>query len=228
LGARLQDSFKRPLVIFIQPIVLTMSLYQAIVFGTIYSIYTNMQTIFSEAPYDFNSEQVGLLYLAPGIGSLAAVWFLVPKIDTIFNKLTAKNDGKEVPEFRLPLANVGSILIPASLFWFGWAVEARVHWAAAIAATFFFGIGQVAVFNTVQNYYIDSFSKYAASAIAGGSVFRSLVGGVVPLFAPALFEQFGYGWGVSVFAFLSVLIAPSPLIFYYYGGRLRERFPIKL
>lgn len=102
-----------------------------------------------------------------------------------------------------------------------------MHWIASIAATFFYGVGQVVVFNTVQNYYIDSFSQYAASAIAGGSVFRGLLGGVVPLFAPMLFDKLGYGWGISCFGFLAVVIAPSPLLFYYYGARIRERFQLK-
>lgn len=227
---KLRDSMKRPIAIFIQPIVLTMAAYQALIFGTTYSIFTNMQDIYGSPPYNFSSEQIGFLYLGPGLGFLIAVWFLVPRIDTVYNKLTEKNNGKALPEYRLPLANIGSILIPISLFWFGWTVDESVKspWPVSIAATFFYGVGQVMIFNTVQNYYIDSFEKYAASAIAGGSVFRSLVGGVVPLFAPTLFDRLGYGWGVSVFAFLSVLIAPAPLIFYYFGGRVRERFPLKL
>jgi MFS family permease len=230
LSIKVANSLKRPYVIFVQPIVLIMSLYQAIIFGTTYSIYTNMQDIYSKLPYGFNSEQIGLLYLGPGLGFLTAVLFLVPRIDTIYNKLTASNNGKALPEYRLPLANVGSVLIPLSLFAFAWLVEARdrVHWFATIVPTFFYGVGQVTVFNTVQNYYIDSFSKYAASAIAAGSFFRSLLGGVVPLFAPQLFEGLGYGWGISIFAFASLAIAPSPLLFYYFGGKLRERFQITM
>jgi multidrug resistance protein len=224
---KLLDSMKRPFVIFIQPIVLTMSMYQALIFGTTYSIYTNMQKIYSEEPYNMNSEQIGLLYLGPGLGFLTSVRFLVPKIDTVFNRLTEKNGGKSLPEYRLPLANIGSVLIPISLFWFAWTVEYKVHWAASIAATYFYGLGQVVVFNSVQNYYIEAFSKYAASAIAGGSVFRAVVGGIVPIFAPMLFEKLGYGWGISIFGFVAVAIAPSPLIFYYYGGWIRERFQIK-
>lgn len=219
---------KRPIVIFIQPIVLTMSAYQALIFGTTYSIFTNLQSIFAEIPYCFDSEQVGLLYLCPGIGFLLSVWFIVPRIDTVYNRLTEKNNGKAMPEYRLPLANIGSVLLPMSLFWFAWTVEYRLHWAVCMTATFFYGLGQVVIFNTVQNYYIDSFSKYAASAIAGGSVFRSLVGGVVPLVAPPMFEKLGYGWGISTFGFLAVAIGPAPLIFYYYGPRIRERFPLNL
>ena len=49
------------------------------------------------------------------------------------------------------------------------------------------------VLNSVQNYYIDSFSRYAASAIAAGTVFRSIIGGVIPLFAPSVFKSLGYG-----------------------------------
>lgn len=227
LSAKLGHSMKRPFVMFAQPIILIMSLYQALIFATTYSIYTNMQNIFSDAPYNFNSEQVGLLYLGPGLGFLIAVRALVPRIDTIFNKLTEKNDGISKPEFRLPLAIFpGCILIPAGLISFAWLVEHRMHWAACITATFFYGIGQVVIINTVQNYYIDSFSQYAASAIAGGSVLRSLIGGIVPLFSPQLFNRLGYGWGISCFGFLGVLIAPSPLLFYYYGEGVRKRFQL--
>lgn len=228
IWTKLRQSMKRPIVIFIQPIVLVMSFYQALIFGTTYSIFTNMQSIFSEMPYFFNSEQIGLLYLFPGAGFLFSVWFLVPRIDTVFNRLTEKNGGKSMPEYRLPLANIGGVLLPVSLFWFAWTVQYRMHWAVCMASTLFYGIGQVVIFNSIQNYYIDSFSKYAASALAGGSVFRSIVGGVVPLFAPTVFDKLGYGWGISIFAFLAVAVAPSPILFYYYGPRVRERFPIKM
>lgn len=227
LTRKLAHSLTRPLRIFIQPIVATMSIYQALVFGTTYSIYTNMQQIYGD-DYGFSTEQVGLLYLGPGLGFLTSVWFLVPRIDTVYNALARRNDGKARPEFRLPLANIGAVLIPISLFWFAWTVEFHTHWLASIAATYFYGIGQVMILNTVQNYYIDSFEKYAASAIAAGAVFRSLVGGVVPLAVPPLLDKVGYGWGISVFAFLGLAISPAPLVFYFYGQRIRERFHVEL
>ncbi|KAF2498550.1 membrane transporter [Lophium mytilinum] len=230
LRVKLARSCLRPARIFAQPIVTTMGIYQALVFATTYSIYTNMQDIYSGSPYNLSTEQVGLLYLAPGAGSLTAVWFLVPKIDTVYKKLTRENDDKARPEFRLPLANIGAVLIPVSLFWFAWTVEERhrVHWLASISSTFFYGIGQVMILNTTQNYFIDSFEKYAASAIAAGTVVRSITGGVVPLFMPALFDKYGYGWGISVFAFVGLLLAPAPLTFYAFGARLRERFAVEL
>lgn len=117
----------RPLrILFTQPIVLVLAVYQAVLFGTTYSLYTNFQAIYSDI-YGFGSTQVGLLYLFPGLGFLIAVWFLVPNIDTVYNRLAEKNDGKAKPEYRLPLANIGAALLPISLFWFAWTVEYHAH-----------------------------------------------------------------------------------------------------
>ena len=228
LKTRLASSMQRPLrILFTQPIVFTMATYQAILFGTNYSLYTNFQDIWGEG-YGYNTTNVGLMYLGPGVGFLLAVWFIVPRIDTIYNMLTKRNNGEAKPEFRLPLANIGAVCIPTSLFWFAWTVQYHVHWFPTILSLVFFGLGQITIFSSMQNYYIDSFSKYAASAIAAGAVFRSIVGGIIPLFAPSLFDSLGYGWGISVFAFVSLLLSPSPLLFYYYGERLRVKFAITL
>lgn len=225
---KLAGSMARPLrILFTQPIVLTMAVYQAILFGTTYSLYTNFQAIYGNL-YGFSTTKVGLMYLGPGLGFMIAVWFIVPKIDTVYNQLAHKNNDEAKPEFRLPLANIGAVFIPASLFWFAWTVEYKVHWTVPLLSTVFFGIGQITILNTCQNYYIDSFSQFAASAIAAGAVFRSIVGGVVPLGASQLFDKIGYGWGVSVFAFLSLALSPAPVLFYRYGQKLREKFAIDL
>jgi len=204
-----------------------MSIYQALLFGTTYSLYTNMQDIYSGI-YGFTTSQVGLLYLGPGLGFLTAVILLVPRIDTVYKSLTASHGDRARPEFRLPLANIGAVFVPAALFAFAWLVESRAHWFATIVPTFFYGIGQVMILNCTQNYYIDAFEAYAASAIAAGTVFRSLVGGLVPLVAPGLFERLGYGWGISVFGFVGVALAPAPVLFYVWGGNQGERWGVKL
>ena len=227
LATRLTQSIRRPLrILFTQPIVITMATYQTLIFATTYSLYTQFQSIYGK-DYGFSTLQIGLVYLGPGLGFLVSVWFLVPRIDTVFNMLTKKHGEVEKPEYRLPLANIGSVLIPLSLFAFAWTIEYHVHWFASIAATFSYGIGQVVIFNSVQNYYIDAFERYAASAIAAGALFRS-VGGVVPLLTPLLLDKYGMGWGMSIFGFVGLALAPSPVLFYYFGEGLRERFAIEL
>ncbi|KAH9221653.1 major facilitator superfamily domain-containing protein [Leptodontidium sp. 2 PMI_412] len=191
LSKRLTQSIKRPLLIlFTQTIVITIALYQALLSAITYSMYTQFQSIYGGL-YNFTTLQVGLTYLKPGLGFLTAVCF------------------------ELPLANRGSVLIPLSLFTFAWTTEYQVHFMVHVTATFFYGIGQVAIFDAVQNYYIDAFERHAASAIAAGSLFRSVVGGVVPVFTGGLLESVGLGQGFSVFfGFVSLVFALSPVLFY--------------
>lgn len=228
LRKKLSSSIKRPIrILSTQPVVFMMAIYQAAIFGTNYSLYTNFQAIFGDL-YGFSPSQVGLVFLAPGAGFILALWLVIPKIDTIYNALTSRNHDEPKPEFRLPLANIGCVLLPISLFWLAWTVEYRIHWFVPVLSTTFFAFGQLIIFNTVQNYYIDSFPGYAASAIAAGSLFRSVVGGFVPLIAPALFNKIGYGWGISTFGFLNLALAPVPALFYYYGEKLRVKYAIEL
>jgi hypothetical protein len=112
--------------------------------------------------------------------------------------LTKQHGGVEKSEYRLQLANIGSILIPLSLFAFAWTIEYHVHWFASIVASFFHGIGQIVIFHLLQNYYIDAFERYVASAIAAGALFKSIVGGAIPLFTPLLLDKYGVGWGMSI------------------------------
>lgn len=193
-----------------------------------YSLYTNYTKIWKRPGYDFDTTDVALSYLAPAAGFIITAIFIVPYIDKVYSQLSKrnKNDGK--PEYRLPLANVGALFLPCSLFWFGWTVEHDRPWPVPLSAMLLFGASQVSIFNSVQNYYIDAFESMAASALAAGAFLRSIVGGVVPLFVPTLFESLGYGWGFSVFGFIAVALMPAPLLFFWYGGRLRERFALDL
>lgn len=92
-----------------------MSVYQALIFSTTYSLYTNFEDMYGKI-YGFDTEQVRLAYLGLGFGLLFAVRVIVPRIDDVFKKLRDNNDGVAKPEFRLPLANIGAVLIPLSLF----------------------------------------------------------------------------------------------------------------
>lgn len=107
-------------------------------------------------------------------------------IDKIYSYLAKRNNDNGLPEYRLPLANVGALLLPVSLFWFGWTVEESFDWPVPIVATVLFGASQISVFNPVQTYYIDAYGSSAASALAAGAFLRSVVGGIVPLFVSKL------------------------------------------
>lgn len=176
-----QNSTRAVRILLTQPIVAILSLYQAIIFSSLYSLYAQYETIWSSPPYNFTQTQVGLAYLGPGTGFVIMAIISIIFIDKIYNYLSRRNNNDGFPEYRLPLANVGALFLPISLFWFGWTIDYGLQWPIPMVATAFFGASHVSVFNPVQTYYIEAYGTMAASALAAGAFLRSIVGGVVPL-----------------------------------------------
>ena len=99
------------------------------------------------------------------------------------------------PEFRVPLLFPASLLVPAGLFIYGWTAQYHTHWIGPNVGAAVFAAGTIICFQGIQTYLIDSFTKYAASAIASATVLRSLAGFGFPLFAPYMYAKLDYGWG---------------------------------
>lgn len=75
----------------------------------------------------------------------------------------------------------------------------------------------------IQVYLVDAFGVYAASATAASTVFRSLLGALLPLGGRDLFDTLGLGWGSSLLGFLALAMTPMPFLFYKYGERIRKK-----
>ena len=59
--------------------------------------------------------------------------------------------------------------------------------------------------------------------MAGNTVVRSFLGGTLPLAGPAMYQTLGPHWAGTLLGLVQVVIIPIPLIFYRYGGRIREK-----
>jgi hypothetical protein len=70
-------------------------------------------------------------------------------------------------------------------------------------------------------YLVDMYTIYAASVTAAATVFRSLLGALLPLAGNSMYNALGVGWGTSVLGFIAVTFIPVPLIFWTYGERIR-------
>jgi hypothetical protein len=80
----------------------------------------------------------------------------------------------------------------------------------------------------ISSYLIDAFTIHAASAIAANTVLRSLLGALLPLAGPSMYEALGLGWGNSLLGFIALAMAPIPVLFWRYGEQLRlsKRFNV--
>ncbi|OTA68720.1 bicyclomycin resistance protein [Hypoxylon sp. EC38] len=240
-GLSPRDYFKRGIIrpfrmLFLSPIVAITSLYMAVTYGYLYLMFTTITEVFQEY-YHFSTSTVGLAFLGLGVGSMIGILLFSGTSDKYIQRKAARADAAAQaaggvkmgmkPEYRLPLLPLGAILIPAGLFIYGWTADYKVHWIAPIIGTAVVGVGNLIVFMSIQMYLVDTFTIYAASAIACNTVVRSLAGAVLPLAGLPMYSKLGIGWGNSLLGFIAVALFPVSLVIIKYGEYLRNRFVIK-
>ncbi|KAI9807024.1 MAG: hypothetical protein M1825_005741 [Sarcosagium campestre] len=222
VAAAFGTALSRPwILLFREPIVLLLSIYMAIIYGTLYLCFGAFPIVFQQVR-GWNEGVGGLAFLGVTVGMMVAVGVSIPD-NNRYKRIADKAGGFAAPEARLPPAMVGAVAIPIGLFWFAWTNYPSIHWFASVAAGAPFGFGMVLVFLSIFNYLIDAYTIYAASVLAANSVLRSLFGAVFPLFTTYMYDGLGIHWASSVPAFLALACVPFPFLFYKYGAAIRSR-----
>ncbi|EME88247.1 uncharacterized protein MYCFIDRAFT_159481 [Pseudocercospora fijiensis CIRAD86] len=217
-----KTSLSRPwILLFREPIVFLLSVYMAIIYGTLYMCFGAFPIVYQQ--YRGWSPGIGgLAFLGVAVGMLIAVAYSVWD-NKRYAKISDEYQGFAPPESRLPLCMVGSIAVPIGLFWFAWTNYPSIHWIVSIMAGAPFGFGMVLIFLGIMNYLIDSYTIFAASVLAANSVLRSLFGAAFPLFTSQMFANLGIHWAASIPALLALICVPFPFLFWKFGARIRTK-----
>ena len=221
-STRIKLLLSRPFILlFCEPIVLLLSIYIAIIYGTLYLLFDAYPIVFQEVR-GWSPGIGGLSFLGVLVGILGSVVYNLP-VYFSYKRKTLESTGRLPPEARLPSTFVGSIALPVGLFWFAWTNSPSIHWMASIAAGVPFGFGMVTVYMPVLNYLMDSYTIYAASVLAGNCLLRSSFGFIFPLFTSYMYQNLGIHWASCIPAFLALACTPMPFFFYKYGPKIREK-----
>ncbi|KAI5865330.1 putative bicyclomycin resistance protein [Durotheca rogersii] len=199
------------------PVIIIMSLFIAITYGYMYLMFTSFAQLFKQY-YGFSTKMLGVAFLGLGVGSFIGVAIFSATSDKTAKRLAAEADARAdalgtekqgmKPEYRLPPLPFAVLCMAFGLLVYGWTAYYQMHWIVPILGTTFIGIGQLVLFLCIQMYLIDTFTVYAASAIASFTVVRSVAGAVLPLCGLQLYDTFGIGWGNTLLAAVCL-----PLVF---------------
>ncbi|KAH8621937.1 Major facilitator superfamily [Alternaria alternata] len=156
IGTAFKTALIRPwLLLFREPIVLLLSLYMTVVYGTLYMLFGAFPIVYQQG------RAVGMI-----LATSYSIWD-----NKRYNKVADASPGGIAPlEARLPPAILGLIVMPIGLFWFAWTNGPSIHWIVSIIASVPFGFSIVLVFLLIMNYLIDAYLIYAASALAANLV----------------------------------------------------------
>lgn len=224
LSKTLRVAMQRPFrLLFTQPIVIVLACYMAYLYGLMYLTLSTFPRLWTGG-YGESTGVGSLNFISMGLGFFLGTQITAPLNDGLYRRLKKKNNGVGKPEFRVPMMVPASLLVPIGLFWYGWSAQAKVHWIMPNIGACLFCAGTIIGFQCIQTYLVDSYTRFAASAIAAATVLRSLAGFGFPLFAGAMFDALDFGWGNSLLGFIAIgLGVPAPFMLWKFGELLRSK-----
>ncbi|RMZ77569.1 hypothetical protein DV737_g4252, partial [Chaetothyriales sp. CBS 132003] len=177
-----RQSLLRPAkLLLFSPAVSLISLYIAVVYGILYILFTTFSFVFKDV-YGFSEIALGLTFLGCGVGNFFGLAYAGRLSDReIRRKVSLKQD--PVPEDRLPyiITLPACLSLPAGMFLYGWAVQAKLHWIVPMIGTSLTGFGMICIFMAAQVYLVDAHPRHAASASAANAILRSVAGALLPI-----------------------------------------------
>lgn len=137
--------------------------------------------------------------------------------------LVRKYNGHPPAEARLIPMMLSCWFIPIGLFIFAWTSYPHLSWVGPALGGFPVGFGFIFLYNSANNYLVDSYQHQAASALAAKTFIRSFWGAAVVLFTEQMYKRLGDQWASTLLAFLSLACCAIPFLFWKYGAKIREK-----
>jgi multidrug resistance protein len=219
---RLKIFLIRPFqLLFGEPIVLMISVYMSVLYGLLYMFFVAFPIIY-QGGKGYSSGITGLMFIPIALGVLCSA-ACAPLVNKHYLKMSAKYNGHPPAEVRLIPMMISCWAIPIGLFIFAWSSYPRLSWAGPAISGFPVGFGFIFLYNSANNYLVDSYQHQAASALAAKTFLRSFWGAAVVLFTGQMYARLGYQWASSLLAFIALACCAIPYVFYFYGARIRKR-----
>jgi len=212
---RLRIFLIRPLqLLFLEPIVLFLSLYMSVLYGLLYMFFVAYPIVY-QGGKGWGRGPTGLMFIPLAIGVVASA-VCSPFINKHYLSLCRRApNGKPAPEARLIPMMFSCWAIPIGLFIFAWTSYPRLSYWGPMMGGFPVGFGFIFLYNSANNYLVDTYQHQAASALAAKTCIRSFWGAGVVLFTNQMYDTLGMQWASSLLAFLALLCCLIPYVFYF-------------
>ncbi|KAF2759940.1 MFS multidrug transporter [Pseudovirgaria hyperparasitica] len=221
IGARLKIFLLRPFqLLFQELIVFLISLYMSVLYGLLYMFFIAYPIIYQQHK-GYTAGKTGLMFIPLAVGVVVSA-ACAPFVNKNYLKVAAKYNGRPPAEVRLIPMMFSCWFIPVGMFIFAWSSYPQFSWAGPAMGGFSVGFGFIFLYNSANNYLVDSYQHQAASALAAKTCIRSFWGAAVVLFTIQMYDRMGDQWASSLLAFIALACCAIPFIFYYKGAAIRK------
>jgi hypothetical protein len=219
---RLKLFLLRPFqLLFRELIVFLISVYMSVLYGLLYMFFVAYPIVYQKGK-GWSAGSTGLMFIPLICGVLMSA-ACAPLVNKHYLKLSARHNGHPPAEARLIPMMLSCWFIPIGVFIFAWTSYPDTHWAGPAMGGGAVGFGFIFLYNSANNYLVDSYQHQAASALAAKTFLRSFWGAGAVLFTNQMYDRLGYQWASSLLAFIGLACCAIPFIFYFFGAKIRAR-----
>ncbi|KAG5789991.1 hypothetical protein H9Q69_010955 [Fusarium xylarioides] len=214
-----------------EPIVLVLSLLSGFSDALIFMFIQSFALVYKQ--WGFDAVQIGLTFLAIGIGYVIAWLAFIPAIKKNIKERREKpNDERAQYESRLWFLLYAAPCLPIGLIGFAWTIQGPpIHWIGSLIFAAIVGIANYAIYMATIDYMICAYGPYSASATGGNGWARDFLAGVLTVPATPFFSNIGASSGknleyASTILFcISFVLVVAVYVIYWKGPALRARSP---
>ncbi|KAH0372391.1 MFS general substrate transporter, partial [Aureobasidium melanogenum] len=187
-------------------------LYNILFVGLFYMVWQMVVTVLSsvfQATYNMSDLQVGLVYLANGIGCMVGTLTTGKLLDVDYRRCKKQFAQSEssfpLEKVRLRMIYIYGPLQCIAVLVFSWVVDKHIHVSVPIVCLFFIGWAATSIQSIVSTLLVDLYPDRSASATAALNIVRCLLGaGGTAAVSPAV-RAIGIGWTLTIFSALMAL-----------------------
>ncbi|EWY87644.1 hypothetical protein FOYG_09046 [Fusarium oxysporum NRRL 32931] len=217
---------------FYQPFLILFSVpgvfYMSLVYGGMMVasnvIVTTVSNWMTREPYNFDADQIGLMSLAPFIGSSLGTLISGPLSDWLILFLAKRNHGTYEPEMRLWIIAVFAPFVPIGMILFGVGLNSGWPWPILVIGYGMCSFGTAPAGTIAQTYITDAYTEIVGDAMFAVTFTRNICSTTFTFALPPWIAAAGLQ---NVFITMGVLITAILFgsgIFVAFGKRFRYRY----
>jgi DHA1 family multidrug resistance protein-like MFS transporter len=204
-----------------EPIVMLCSLSLLFNWAVLFQWFITVPFVLQNV-YKFTLAQAGLAFISAIVGTIVAAIITILIEQLLFRRAVTSGTKTSLPlEYRLIPAMIGSLLLPASLFWVGWSAGTN-PWGVPVVGTAVYVCGSLLMGMSLVTYLFDAYPPAGTlSALTIAAVMRILLAGAIPLCILPMFMKLTGAWALSVFGFIGICFIPIPFALFKFGQKWR-------
>lgn len=221
----LKDTVARAAILLTtEPTVTSFTTWSAFSFGLVFISTQSVPVVMSDI-YGWQIYSGGLVQVAIAIGEIIGTLAFLFQ-NRIYVRSAAHNPDKPgvpIPESILHLSIPSTVIcLSGGLFMYGWSTLGT-HWIVPSIGLTLIGFAIMSIVTAASVYITDSYSGYAASAIAAVAFGENTFAAFLPLAAKPMYLRLGFQWASSLLAFIALALALAPATLLWKGRTIRSK-----